>query len=111
MKNLGIQLEDENKEHLMDLALNVIKDTSGQIVNGLMLGNTLEQNKALILIAHAGEFRLDPTLGVGISDMLLDSDYLEFRHKIRQHFAIDDLEVSKLDLYPNKPIVIEANYK
>lgn len=110
-KDRGIQLNGTLKQgDLMDLSVEVVKDASGKIVSGLKIGDTLEQNKALILITHPGELKFNPDLGVGISDMLLDHDYLNYRHRIREHFAKDGLKVTHLDLYENKPLRIDANY-
>lgn len=111
MKTIGIQLTDNNKDgNLLDLKINVARDSAGKIVTGLVVGNTLEQNKAIILIAHQGELKCNPDLGVGLGDIVNSSDYLEYRHKIREHFIKDGLVIETLDLYENKPLKITANY-
>ncbi|MFV8392741.1 hypothetical protein [Flavobacterium sp. LB2P6] len=112
MKSIGIQLNDNNDSgDVLDLKINVIRDSAGKIISGLVIGDALEQNKAIILIAHEGQLKGNPDLGVGIGDIALSSDYLEYRHKIREHFAKDGLTVETLDLYENKPIKIIANYE
>lgn len=112
MKSIGIQLNDNNDSgDVLDLKINVVRDSAGKIVSGLVIGDTLEQNKAIILIAHEGQLKGSPDLGVGIGDIALSSDYLEYRHKIREHFAKDGLVVETLDLYENKPIKIIASYE
>ncbi|MCK8143214.1 hypothetical protein MW871_15090 [Flavobacterium sp. I-SCBP12n] len=112
MKAIGIQYNDNNDNgEILDLKVSVVRDASGQIASGLVIGNTLEQNKASILIAHQGEFKFNPDLGVGLGDIALSSDYLEYRHKIREHFAKDGLVVETLDLFENKPLKIVANYE
>lgn len=112
MKSIGIQLNDNNDSgDVLDLKINVVRDSAGKIVSGLVVGDTLEQNKAIILIAHEGQLKGNPDVGVGIGDIALSSDYLEYRHKIREHFAKDGLVVETLDLYENKPVKIIANYE
>ena len=112
MKSIGIQLTDNNDTgDVLDLNINVVRDSAGKIVSGIVIGDTLEQNKAIILIAHEGQLKGNPDVGVGIGDIALSSDYLEYRHKIREHFAKDGLVVETLDLYENKPIKIIANYE
>lgn len=112
MKSTGIQLTDNNDTgDILDLKINVVRDTAGKIISGLVVGNTLEQNKTIILVAHQGELKANPDLGVGLGDILLGSDYLEFRHRIREHFAKDGLVVETVDLYENKPIKIIADYE
>jgi len=110
-KNKGIQLVTDNGEYVLDLLIKVERDAAGKIYKGLSIGNTLEQNKALILIAQPGEIKSRPDFGVGIEDMTLSDDYLEFRQRIRQHFAIDGLNIQRLNLYENKPFIIIADYE
>ena len=112
MKDFGIQLTDntENGE-LMDMKIVPVTDPSGLIVSGLALGNTLQQNKALILIAQPNDFKFDPTLGVGLEDSLLSDDLLEYRHRVREHFAKDGLKIKVLDLYTKERIDIQASYE
>lgn len=111
MKSTGIQLTDNSEiGEILDLKIKIVRDSAGMIVSGLVVGNTLEQNKTIILVAHQGELKANPDLGVGLGDILLGSDYLEFRHRIREHFAKDGLVLETVDLYENKPIKIVADY-
>lgn len=110
-KGIGIQLVDNNDAGvIMDLKIAVKRDAAGKIVSGLVINTTLEQNKALILLAHQGEIKFKPDLGVGFEDILLSSDYLEYRHKIREHFAKDGLRVTRVEFYENEPFDIQAVY-
>lgn len=111
MKHIGIQIQgDSTKADFMDLHIEVERDEQGLITQGIVIGDILEQNKALILITHPGEWKTNPTLGVGLDNMLLDHNYLAWRHRISEHFAMDGLVVTRLDLFPNKPFVLYANY-
>lgn len=107
----GIQLIDSTDQgQVMDLKIDPVRNANGKIENGIVIGTTLRQNQALILIAQEGEFKYKPELGIGIEDMILSEVYLQYRHKIRQHFEIDGLSVNKLEVYEDKPFVIEADY-
>ncbi|WP_417289605.1 hypothetical protein [Corallibacter sp.] len=111
-KDIGIQVVDSTNEGtVLDLKINPIRDASNKIVSGLVIGNTLEQNKAFILIAQPNDFKDNPTLGVGFDDNLLGEDLLEYRHKIREEFAKDGLKTTKLDLYDLKNVEIKAHYE
>jgi hypothetical protein len=111
MKGFAVQLnENSNQGQIFDLKMNIVRDEEGKILRGLSIGDTLEQNKAIILIIHPGELKERPIVGVGISDILLGSDLLIFRHKIRTHFAYDGLKVTELKLYNLADISIKANY-
>ncbi len=112
MKDRGIQVISNTDEgNVLDLKVAPVYDVYGKIVSGLVVGDTLEQNKAFILLAQPGDFKFMPTLGVGIEDMILDDDLLAFRHKIRQNFALDGLKITDLDLYHTGRIKIEAHYE
>lgn len=111
MKDRAIQLNDSSTQGtLLDLKINVIKDESGMITSGLCIGNTLEQNKALILLLEPGELKEYPTLGVGILNALLSEDLLFLRHSVRSNFLKDGLNITDLDLYSTSKINIIANY-
>lgn len=111
-KDRGIQVNDSNDNGtFMDAKVDVVRDAQGKIVQGLVVGDTLQQNKAFILMAEQGEYKFRPDLGVGIKNLLLDDDWLGMRNKIRDHFAKDNLTVTTLDVYANKPINIVASYE
>ncbi|ROH98415.1 hypothetical protein EGI16_21510 [Chryseobacterium sp. G0240] len=109
-KDFGIQYKSNNEGHF-DLEINVKKDASGRIVSGLVLGPTLEQNIACILIAEPGDFKENLSLGVGIRSALLDEDLLPYRHQIREQFSRDGLYVSSLDFYDISKFKINAAYE
>lgn len=110
-KDIGIQLIDDNSDgELLDIVVDVVRNAEGKIIQGMRVGNTLQQNKALLLITQLGEIKNRPDVGVGIQDLLLSEDYLELRGRIREHFAKDGLIVRQLDLYQNKPVIIDADY-
>ncbi len=111
-KNIGIQVIDNTDEGtVLDLKINPVRNADNKIVRGLVIGHTLEQNKAFILIGQPNDFKDNPTLGVGFEDNLLGEDLLEYRHKIREHFAKDGLKVTQLDLYNLEGVKIEAHYE
>jgi hypothetical protein len=110
MKDKGIQLTDGNSG-AVDLKIEVVRGSDGLITQGLVVGDTMNQNQALILIANPGQFKFEPTLGVAIDELLFDSDYLGMRHNIRAHFAKDGLRVKYIELSEQKPLLIEAYYE
>jgi len=111
MKDRALQLNDSKTAiENIDLKINVIRE-GGLITQGLVVGNTLNQNQALIIIANPGEFPFNPTLGVAIDELLLDDDYLRMRHRIREHLIKDGMKVKSIDFSQNKPMVINADYE
>lgn len=111
MKDRAIQLNDSvNSLENIDLKIKVIR-VGGLITQGLVIGNTLNQNQALIIISNPGEFAFSPTLGVAIDELILDNDYLRMRHRIREHFAKDGMKVKNVELSENRPLKLDASYE
>ena len=94
---IGIQLKDG------DLEIKVERDSSGKIISGLVLGDILCQNQALILQLHK-----DPSVGVGISDMLLDDDIQMWKREIREQMELDGQKVSSVKIASE--ILIDSKY-
>ena len=109
-KDFGIQLQPINSK-LYDLEVNVVRDQNGKILSGLVLGPTLDQNIACLLMAEPGDFKLNPELGVGLRSSLLDEDLLEYRHQIKEQFSKDRLTVNHLNLYNLQKFSIDAEYE
>jgi len=111
MKSFAIQLVDNNDSgQLGDLKIEPVRDITGKITSGVVIGDVLNQNQALILTARPGDFKLYPTLGVGFQDALLSENLLEYRHAIRREFQKDGLKVTQLDVYDIKKLKIKAEY-
>jgi len=111
MKRTGIQLADNaNAIEGVDLLINTSRGADGRIKSGITVGDTMNQNQALMLIANPGEFKNNPTIGVAIDELLLDNDFLRYRHRIRVHFDKDGLVVRNIQLEDGKPLLIDASY-
>lgn len=108
MKNFGLQFSDSlNVNGQIDLKIDVIRNSENKIISGLVIGQTLKQNQALIITANPGEFKFNPTLGVAIDELLMDNDYLRMRHRIKEHLEKDGMKVKSIDLAENQPLIIE----
>lgn len=105
MRGLGILLDDS-----FDIKVKPVRDSTGIIVKGMQVGNTLYQNQAIILVCHAGEISEVPQLGVGIEDMLLDNDYLMWRRTIRMNMERDGQRVNNIQFSKTKQLQIDAGY-
>ena len=92
-----------------DIDVKVQRDSSGKIVSGMVVGDILAQNQALILQLHKGELKEDPSIGVGISDMLLDSDLQNWSREIREQMELDGQTVDRIVLTENE-LTIDARY-
>lgn len=99
----GIQLID------YDIAVDVQRDASGLISSGLVLGDILHQNQALILVLHKGDLKSDVSVGVGIDRMLLDNERLTWTREIREQLEMDGQKVKDVKV-TDKTIKIDASY-
>ncbi|MDR2147717.1 MAG: hypothetical protein LBE91_14785 [Tannerella sp.] len=106
MKEKGILLKPEN----FDLDIKVVRDGLGKISQGLYIGDVTKQNTAVILYMQPGEWKEQPTVGVGIDNILLDKDYLLYKHKIRQQLDAEGMQVNHLEIN-GQNIEINANYR
>jgi len=106
MKNLGILLNPESN----DFDIKVIRDDSGKITQGLHVGDTTKQNIAVILKMQPGELKEQPTVGVGIDNITLDTDFLFYKHRIRQQLDAEGMQVNHLEIN-GQNIEINANYR
>ncbi len=92
-----------------DLDIKVVTDASGRIQSGLVVGDILHQNQALILIFHKGDLKDDVSVGVGIDRMLLDNDRLSWSREIREQLEMDGQKVKDVQV-TDKTIKIDARY-
>lgn len=100
---IGIQLTD------YDVDIKVQRDSTGLIASGLVLGDILAQNQALILAMHKGDLKSDVSVGVGIDRMLLDSDRLGWEREIQEQLEMDGQMVESVEV-TSKEIKIKAQY-
>ncbi|MBQ7899364.1 MAG: hypothetical protein IJ307_05875 [Bacteroidales bacterium] len=99
----GIQLTD------YDLAVKVERDSSGKILNGMVVGDVLHQNQAVILSIRKGELKENPSVGVGLADMLLEHDLAAIQNEIRQQLEMDGQKVSMVRV-THQEVIINAKY-
>lgn len=107
MTGIECILSDDQRGY--DLAVDVRRDALGLITQGLFTGETTPQNQAFLLVAHKGEFKENPTIGVGLSDILNDHDFAYWRRLIAIEFERDGQTIDKLVLN-EKGLTIEAHY-
>jgi len=100
---IGIQLTG------YDVDVQVQRDAAGLIDSGLVLGDILAQNQALILTMHKGDLKSDVSVGVGIDRMLLDSDRLGWQREIQEQLELDGQVVESVDVTLTD-IKIKAKY-
>lgn len=92
-----------------DLDIRPEYDAAGRILSGLVIGDILHQNQALILVFHKGDLKDDVSVGVGIDRMVLDNDPLTWSREIREQLEMDGQKVESVKV-TDKTIKIDASY-
>ena len=92
-----------------DLDIKVVTDEAGRILSGLVVGDILNQNQALLLVFHKGDLKDDVSVGVGIDRMTLDNDRLTWSREIREQLEMDGQTVEDVKI-ENHTIKIKASY-
>jgi hypothetical protein len=93
-----------------DLAITPVRDAQGLITSGVVIGDVTLQNQGSLLVAQPGSFKLFPSVGIGIDDMILDNDDTRWRQIIRQQYQADGLTIQVLDI-KNGKINVSASYR
>lgn len=71
-----------------NLLINKKVDSSGKIVSGLVIGNTTDQEVALVLQMSQGELKEDPLLGIGLTKFIRGKySPTKVEQRIRSHFT------------------------
>lgn len=99
----GIQLTD------YDIAVKVKRDRFGRIESGLIVGDILHQNQAIILTMRKGDLKENPSIGVGLPDMVLEHNLMAVRNEIRQQLEMDGQRVNSINV-TSTAVQIDANY-
>lgn len=105
-KSMGILLNDTG-----DLLIRVVKNSSGLITQGLVVGNVTKQNQRTILSAEKGEIKSNPTLGVGIRSYLDDEDFSRLLRETRIKLREDGQKVKSCGFDKQGNIIIQGGYE
>lgn len=72
----------------MELAVRVVRDSSGKITSGLVIGECIDQEAYLVLCMNPGDCKEDPILGPGLNKYMRGkNNQSEINMRIRQHFT------------------------
>jgi hypothetical protein len=104
MKGTGIQLTKD-----FDLLVKVVRDANGIIVSSMVVGDVTVQNQAAILMAHKGEFKEHPAVGVGLNDITNDDNAMFWEKEIAQQLINDGQRITRLSLSATG-LILEAAY-
>lgn len=82
------------------------------IKNGdFVIAPSTRQHQEHLLLAHPGEFRHAPFMGVGLTNYLLDDENSEsLKVEIQEQFTADGMEIREINILDTGHIQIEAEY-
>ena len=105
-KSKGILLDDN-----FELAVSVVRDSSGLITSGFVIGDVTRQNQRTLLLAEKGEIKESPTLGVGIASFLDDDNPSDLLREVRENLREDGQKVNSCGFNSIGKLVIDASYE
>lgn len=81
------------------------------IANGdFELCENLNQQVGCLLAANAGDYRQNPTIGIGLQDYLLDERLDDLKRVMRLNFVKEGLAINRLNI-ANGEIMIDVTRK
>ena len=90
--NTSILIYDNSK-----FQMSVKRDAVGYITEGIVIGDTCQQDQALLLMSHPGEWKENPIIGVGIQDFINDdSNVEELHYLIERQFKMCGFVINSL---------------
>ena len=75
------------------------------------VGESTYQHQKILLFADKGQFKDNPTTGVGSRRFLESSKPDDFAREIRQEFSADGMIVNSINIADNLELTIDAQYK
>jgi hypothetical protein len=91
-----------------DILLNT--DLDLDFVNGdLVIGDATKQNQQLLVISSKGDWKENPTIGVGAAGYLKDEDEAGLMAEIKTQFEKDGMKVLAIKV-SNENIEVSASY-
>lgn len=86
-KHTGILLDSS-----YDLAIKVVRDATGMILHGVMVGSIINQEAALVLACQQGEIKEDPILGASLTKFVRGKyNASQIEQRIRTNLARVDI--------------------
>jgi hypothetical protein len=107
-KDIGIQISSETANY--ECAFSLVKNSEGLIEQGLIIGNIVPQNQALILIMEKGELKEYPKFGVGINGIINDNELEYWKKEIVSMMEQDGMSLASLEL-TTEGLKIEGGYR
>ena len=88
------------------------EDYDIQIADGdFVVGESTQQHQMLLLLSEAGEWKQNPTVGVGLRSYLLDDTTVsDLKSAIAKGFEADGQRITSLKITPDYKLTIKAEY-
>jgi len=105
-KGIGILLGDN-----FEPVIQVVRDSNGLILSGMVVGDVTKQNQRIILLAEKGEIKEAPTLGVGIASFIDDDNPSDLLREICENLRDDGQTVRSCRFNDSGKLEIDGGYE
>lgn len=105
--------QEPEPETLHNMPNDILLDENFDIIidnNSFAIGESTYQHQKILIFADKGQFKSDPTCGVGSRRFLESSRPDDFAREIRQEFMKDGMSIRSLKIAENLEINIDAIY-
>lgn len=105
--------QEQEPEILHNMPKDILLDENFNIItkNGVFaIGESTYQHQKILIFADKGQFKSNPTAGVGSRRFLESSRPDDFAREIRQEFIKDGMSIRTLKIGENLEVTIDAIY-
>ncbi len=95
---------------MRDLLLTEGFDLDFTATGDLKVGEATQQHKKCLLVAHKGDWRQFPWVGVGIGSYVLDDAFAGVQQEIQKQFELDGLRIESLEVRADGTINEKSGY-
>lgn len=92
----------------------ILLDDNGDLLiqdGDFVIGDADNQHQLDIITATKGEFKEFPEIGVGISEMLSDDDFIEFLIEAKKNLEYDGMIINNIEFTTEGKLNVDGKYK
>ncbi|MEO2064485.1 MAG: oxidase [Christiangramia sp.] len=93
--------------------IDVLLDQDGDLLiegGDFKTGYSDNQHQEHILIAHKGEYKESPEVGVGVADILSDDTYDEMLIEMKKQLQYDGMKIKNIRFQEDGKLIIDGKY-
>lgn len=98
----------------MSIMGDILTSDEGELIiqdGDLVVGDSSLLHSRDLIISHPGEWKQNPTIGVGIQDFTDDDDTETLLRRVRQELIKDGQKVNKIIYTGENKLIIDSEYE